>query len=334
LTYTISFVNNKAELVNSLLIRWTNFYIDNLQYEKCIKENIIEPLLRNADEKAILIFSTMLQERFVSPGSPSAIDSEDRDETSPKDYIHNQRQRYLDQLLALVKNPKISKNGQWVSNLVQFIIRHGFFESVNGKGPVPSLSEATIEWCQERLRAIMCEFLANDSKDSMPTVSIVVDTFERLNKDSSLQLAVELSQEDKAALVTAEKLRKNVAKKLSNDSFCKDDKVQFRAVQVLVLHLMVLIYLESEDIVTSIEELQECYTKMINSVGSKKKSKDDNFAPADVILDMLFSFLSRPSNLFRQLVDNVFSGICQNITPNALNLFIDVSNHPIALLLY
>jgi DNA polymerase phi len=84
------------------------------------------------------------------------------------------------------------------------------------------------------------------------------------------------------------------------------------------------------------KELQSCSDlvfgdKPIVAGSSKKRKADDEEDdeeephPIDVIVDILLSFLAKPSILLRGITEHVFKVFSSQLTPNALDLIFEVN---------
>ncbi|KAJ3128620.1 DNA-directed DNA polymerase, partial [Physocladia obscura] len=132
---------------------------------------------------------------------------------------------------------------------------------------------------------------------------------------------------------------------------------QYKSFELLFLHVLLQVYTEPVDAVNILNELKSCadlvfsdttppQPKSVSSalstptkLAAKKRkvqqeeeenqdSENDEEGeqpnPVDVIVDILLSFLAKPSSLFRGVVENVFRVFCPVLTPNGINLIFDV----------
>ncbi|KAJ3071598.1 DNA-directed DNA polymerase [Podochytrium sp. JEL0797] len=119
---------------------------------------------------------------------------------------------------------------------------------------------------------------------------------------------------------------------------------QYKSFELLFLHVLLQVYTEPADAVNILNELKSCAdlvfsdtTKAPASTLSKKRKltepeeeaagdSDDEepLNPVDVIIDILLSFLAKPSALFRGVVENVFKVFCPVLTASGLQLIFDI----------
>ncbi|PYH90392.1 putative DNA polymerase V [Aspergillus ellipticus CBS 707.79] len=102
-------------------------------------------------------------------------------------------------------------------------------------------------------------------------------------------------------------------KKLSNME--KDEKTGIDAFKLLYSLTILQVYNGDADAASMLEELDFCYTKIFVD---KKSKKDDTSDASDALVEILLSFASKPSQLFRRMSEQVFGAFATNITENGL----------------
>lgn len=84
------------------------------------------------------------------------------------------------------------------------------------------------------------------------------------------------------------------------------------------------VYSGDPDAVSMLDELEFCYTKF---VGEDSKTKDTSDA-SDALVEILLSFASKQSQLFRRMSEQVFGAFADQVTENGLESLISVcANH-------
>lgn len=71
-----------------------------------------------------------------------------------------------------------------------------------------------------------------------------------------------------------------------------------------------------------LDELAFCYSKFW---GDKKSKKQDKSDASDALVEILLSFASKPSKLFRRMSEQVFGVFANQITADGLQSLISVS---------
>src|SRR5690606_25775804 len=125
---------------------------------------------------------------------------------------------------------------------------------------------------------------------------------------------------------------KKTTKKLAKETTTKEDKDQLKAFELLFVHMVLNLYSDPEEATNILSELHDCYNKVFSSKNlskSSKKSKaangdeeEEDLQPVEVILDILLSFLIKPSALLRQVSEHVFVIFCDKMTKTGLELML------------
>ncbi len=82
------------------------------------------------------------------------------------------------------------------------------------------------------------------------------------------------------------------------------------------------VYNGDADAASMLEELDFCYNKIF---GDKKSKKEEETSEAsDALVEILLSFASKPSQLFRRMSEQVFTAFAPNVTATGLESLISV----------
>ncbi|XP_011609470.2 myb-binding protein 1A-like protein [Takifugu rubripes] len=101
------------------------------------------------------------------------------------------------------------------------------------------------------------------------------------------------------------------------------------AFQQLFLLVGMHLFKAPEELLDIMKDLQSCVDKAQEKKAKKKKKQtaaqqEEEPEWVEVMVDILLSLLSQPSRHIRQVCKTVFSSICPNVTPAALNAILDV----------
>ncbi|KAF9364473.1 DNA-directed DNA polymerase [Mortierella sp. NVP85] len=221
--------------------------------------------------------------------------------------------------------------------------------------PSPALSTATHEYCRGRFYSMMAELstmgplaIKNDH-DEAETVNysrklngtmldgtfwcsfalnMMMDLQKGKNFGGLITLGDDAAKAQKTALALVTKIQEK-SKKAS-----KELKAQYKAFELLFVQMILQLYIEPEDSTNILGELHDCYDKVFVS-GSKaangKKASaameveggsEEEIQPVEVIVDILLSFLIKPSALLRHVSEQVFVIFCDKMTKTALELML------------
>jgi DNA polymerase phi len=93
------------------------------------------------------------------------------------------------------------------------------------------------------------------------------------------------------------------------------------------------IYNGDGDAVSMLDELKFCYSKFLGN----KKSDEEASDASDTLVEILLSFASKPSQLFRRMSEQVFGAFADQVTADGLQSLISVCysvniSYPLSLL--
>ncbi|KAL7751830.1 DNA-directed DNA polymerase [Sorochytrium milnesiophthora] len=147
-------------------------------------------------------------------------------------------------------------------------------------------------------------------------------TLQRMLSSPQLSLVQEMSSEQQqlydATAVTINAIEREL------ESGVADERKQghIRAFHLLFLLCAVQLFSPeaTEETTDVLAELRDCYERVLG----KGVAQSNEPQPADVIMDILLSFLSKSSAILRKLSDLVFRVFCDQMSANALDLFLNV----------
>ncbi|KAG0229067.1 DNA-directed DNA polymerase [Actinomortierella wolfii] len=225
--------------------------------------------------------------------------------------------------------------------------------------PKPVLSKATHDHCKARFYSMMAELSTmaplapkkaedgehiNYSRKLNGTMldgtfwcshalSMMTDLEKNKNFTPIITLDERASEAKKEALALISKIQEK-SKKAN-----KDIKAQYKAFELLFVQMVLQLYVEPVDSANILGELHECYNKVFAppakksaaaKASKKRKStaeddeeeEEDELQPVEVILDILLSFLIKPSALLRHVSEQVFVIFCDKMTKTGLELLL------------
>lgn len=94
------------------------------------------------------------------------------------------------------------------------------------------------------------------------------------------------------------------------------------AFKLLYSLTLMQVYNGDADAVSMLDELEFCTTKFL---GDKETKKEDAGDASDALVEILLSFASKQSQLFRRMSEQVFGAFATQITENGLESLISVS---------
>jgi len=105
-----------------------------------------------------------------------------------------------------------------------------------------------------------------------------------------------------------------------------EDKTESQAFENLFLNISLQLFIDHEESILLLEDLENCYIETKNVKNKTKKSKEetDKPNPIEVLTEIMLSLLIKPSSLLRELVSQCFKIFCHKLTQNALESLLNV----------
>lgn len=113
-------------------------------------------------------------------------------------------------------------------------------------------------------------------------------------------------------------IMRNLLKKGNSDNF--EQKAPCQALALLYSLVIIQLYNGEPDAVSVLEELKLCGDKLIKH----SETNDSDIDASEVLVELLLSFISKPSAVLRKATQHVFSAFMQKVTTGGLNLMTDI----------
>ncbi|GAA5816212.1 hypothetical protein MFLAVUS_009738 [Mucor flavus] len=310
-------------------------------FDRITRTKTVESLLTTMDTEGIKSYLEYLAQTFINLDDKTA-------ETS--------REWALNQMTLLVTNTKIPKEEQWVTDLVQFLLIHSFFDVKSAdksksyltglQKPTPALSESTIKFCQERFQnvlvalsklpplqqtAVKTKKLNGITNDGELWAFKVFSIYQTLQKNKKLTTHIAPAAKTIKATEKAVKIVTELRSKIEKmDKAQVHDSVE-RGFEILFLNIILHTLINETEGVSVLSELTDCYEKTFaTKKASNKKSKkateetEEQLDPIDVIVDILVSFLTNESPVLKNLAEQVFEIFSHKLTKQSLEMLLTI----------
>ncbi|XP_038056310.1 myb-binding protein 1A-like protein isoform X2 [Patiria miniata] len=327
LVKSMSDPNTQLSVVQCLLLSPGHFNFDEIT-----KSRTVYSIISNFNPEAVRLYLNWLKGLFVS-GSVNTGSNETPD-------IDSGRQWVTIQVLSLVRNPRLQKETDWLSDCFQFLFLHAFFRVKTRSKALPNCGTVLKVPVSESLRqqiaqhfysalGVVCNLSTRAPVKEEDTsadpgelwVYVIVKYAQELLNSPNVDCCVTFQDEAQAAwnemLSVVEKLRKK--SKPGNKTQSASP-----AFQLLFLHVGLQMFSETQQAVDILQDLHGCYERALSRRKSLKKKTEEEPEWVEVVTEILLSLLSKPSHLLRTVVDGVFKMICPHMTKEALQLLLDI----------
>ncbi|QSZ34050.1 hypothetical protein DSL72_005630 [Monilinia vaccinii-corymbosi] len=265
-------------------------------FDRVTKTKTVATLLSMVDDtNGEAVLDVLTSPVLVVPGSETS-DAEER------------RQIFGDYVLTAIRRVDIaeaSNKSNWIKTAALPQLASLAY-STNSEAK-PPISEATRALIRNRLMSAFTHLLSNKDDYHYPCDLVLSCTPDAVAMDGLITNAKD------AAFTTLQKLMKKAKKG-------EKDKAKFQAMSLLYSLAIFQLYNGDVEAVSILDELKLCYDNLIRH----KSTEDSKVEPFEVLVELLLSFLSRPSVLLRKVAQLVFTAFRTEMTEGGLKLMTDI----------
>lgn len=214
-----------------------------------------------------------------------------------------------DHILNMIRKVNLvddTRSNDWIrESALPTLAKFAYSENATCK---PPLSEKTRTIFRSRLMSAFSHLLS-DLKGYVYPCDLLTSF-----ASDAVQMDEKLTESKDSALATVEKILKK-AKKAS-----LENKAPLQALALLYALVIFQLYNGESEAVSVLDELKLCYDKLIRHKTTEKSDID----ASDVLVELLLSFISKPSALLRKVTQHVFGAFMGDVTASGLRLMTDV----------
>jgi len=219
------------------------------------------------------------------------------------------RQMLGDYILNIIRKVNIaddSRDVDWIKETaLPTLANFAYGEDAKCK---PALSTKTRTIFRTRLMSSFGHLLSDLQGYTFPCDLLRSFTPDAVEMDQGISDAKD------SAIATVEKILKK-AKKAS-----AKNEAPFQALALLYSLVVFQLYNGEPEAVSILDELKLCYDKLIRH----KDTEDSDVDASEVLVELLLSFISKPSALLRKVTQHVFGAFMGDMTAGGLQLMTDV----------
>ncbi|KLJ12805.1 DNA polymerase phi subunit [Blastomyces silverae] len=210
-----------------------------------------------------------------------------------------------------------------IESVLLLLARFAYFlPNENDKGKQtpaePPVTEATQELFRNRLMSCL-NVVISGRKSPAAIPYAVVRKIHEMDLDGGWgKFVIEMGEDIKGSVAAAFKTLKKLTSKEKRAE--KKEGSSIQAFKLLYSMTILQVYNGDGDAVSMLDELKFCYSKFL---GHKSKRDEANEA-SDALVEILLSFASKQSQLFRRMSEQVFGAFADQVTATGLQSLVDV----------
>lgn len=283
-----------------------------VNFDQATKTKTVDGLIAHADGDALIAVVQVIDELVTNPKASREAQVDAKRRSLAGLYLNLVRSRR-----ETKDNPSGGIGGSWVESLVQILVARGYFEHVSGRHDISAISEASRQTFRLRLMSCLRHILESGSDKEIIYPTLAATMISDMSGSSHPNLLLHSAESVPKIVSTANERLDSIKKRASSES--GPSKTGLLAFKLLYAMSILQFYNEEPDSVSLLEDLDVCY--MSWQQGNRGDDTDQSFS---MLIELLLSFASKPSAMFRRLAEQVFSAFAANITSDGLQSMVDI----------
>ncbi|OQO11614.1 hypothetical protein B0A48_03341 [Cryoendolithus antarcticus] len=286
-----------------------------INFDQATKTKTMDTLLTHADHSKLEDAMDTLKTMILRP----ALKAEDQGNAE------NARRMIADFVLTVVRSRKpaelflgsygtdyVPTPPQWLSTALNFLVELGYWKLDKALAS-PPISDATRQVCRQRLSSLIGHVMKLPLAQASRTLRLTVEHLRSVGEKSYGYPAAE--KEVKALVRKTDKRMQDTSLKstmLGAPGSGKSEDVP-RAFVLLYAMAVLQVYNEDPDAGLALQDLHDCAGQW-----------DVDTQSVSTLIELLLSFVSKQSTLYRKLAEQVFTTFAANLTPEGLQSMLAV----------
>ncbi|KAL2810838.1 DNA polymerase phi-domain-containing protein [Aspergillus granulosus] len=288
----------------------------SVNFDQVTKTKTIEKIVSEANVDALNEILPLFASLIASPG------------TSESKAAASSRQVLAGLLLSMVRarvsaSDAADEGSEAVlESILVIFARFAYFTSDEKKGAVqPPLTQQTQELFRSRISSCLNSIIAAQKHTTTLPYAVVRKIRDAAKSEEFGPFIIAMDDVLKDSVKGAFK----ALKKLSGMDQ-KSNQAGIDAFKLLYSMTILQVYNGDADAVSMLDELDFCYNKIFGDQKSKKGENggEETSEASDALVEILLSFASKPSQLFRRMSEQVFTAFAPNVTATGLESLISI----------
>ncbi|KAF3899746.1 DNA-directed DNA polymerase [Trichophyton interdigitale] len=275
-----------------------------VNFDQITKVKVVEKIVADVSHTAIKQLMPFFEGLIVKP------EADDKAAASRRQLIANFLQTIVKAFMTSAKEDDSDELDSAVQVIILTLARYTYFSSDTAKPPI---SDATRELFRNKIMASLNIIISNQKRPSDIAYKVVQKIRDMEETGDSGKSIIDVSDSISESVHSAFKTLKKINKKGKPEDGQQDQAAQ--GLKLLYSLTILQVYNGDADAVSMLDELKMCYDKFL----SHKKSNDEESEQAsEALVEILLSFASKPSHLFRKMSEQVFGAFADKLTPTGL----------------
>ncbi|WEW58089.1 DNA-directed DNA polymerase [Emydomyces testavorans] len=289
-----------------------------VNFDQVTKTKTIEKLIGEGPTGGLDRTVPFLQSLIVQPGVDDAKAAGSR------------RQQFATLLTSIVKSLTTKSStpddlDSTIKRVMLVLARFAYFlptQSLGSKDalPEPPFTQSTQEFFRNKVSSCLNMIIAGHKNASTVACQVVQSVGEMDQNGEYGKLVIDMGEEIRESVDSAFKILKRIQHKEKKNEEVKMT-ASIQALKLLYSITILQVYNGDADAVSMLDELRICYDKFL---GQKKSDVADVAEASEVLVEILLSFASKQSQLFRRISEQVFAAFADRVTARGLQSLIAI----------
>nr|POE75804.1 dna polymerase v [Quercus suber] len=278
-----------------------------INFDQLTKTKTVDSILSQAEPSVLKEIVPVLQARIFKPAAKDASGSDLCRRTLAM-MLHDLVKSHQESA-SLFKEKSKSKEmrlASWFETLLEIFIDVGYCDLEEGKAQ-PSVSDSQRMWFRSRLMSCLTLLLHLPMESAVVPVDRVID----LLRKSNASIHLSFKKDTRSTLASADRLRKEAQELARTQDLSA--RAAMQAYQLLFALSTLQVYNEEKE-----------STDVLKDLCSSFQDRGEGSDATTMIVEILLSFLSKPSALFRKLAEQVFSTFAPELTADSMQSLLDI----------
>ncbi|KAL4736131.1 DNA polymerase phi-domain-containing protein [Aspergillus similis] len=278
----------------------------SVNFDQITKTKTVEKIVSEANLDALKTILPLFEQLVAAPGT-----------TDSKAAASN-RQVLASLLLSMVRarvsaSDAADEASEAALERILFIFaRFAYFTSEGGKsGAQPPLTQQTQELFRSRINSSLNSIIAAQKHAATLPYAIVRKIRDAAKSEEFGKFIIGMDDALKDSVKGAFKALKRLSSMEKKETAAGVD-----AFKLLYSMTILQVYNGDADAASMLDELDFCYNKFF--ADKKSKQEEETSEASDALVEILLSFASKPSQLFRRMSEQVFTAFAPNVTATGL----------------
>ncbi|KAJ5653717.1 hypothetical protein N7490_000720 [Penicillium lividum] len=283
-----------------------------VNFDQATKTKTIEKIVADANIEALEDIVPLFEKLINRP------------EESDDKLAASNRQFIAGLLLSVVRAKASTGNSEeseddfqsTLEQILSILVRFAYFPNTANAStaPQPALSQATQEMLRNRINSSLNSLLASQKYASSIPYAVVKQIRDAAKSEEYGRFIINIDDKLQESIKTAFKSLKKLSSKEK-----KGETSSISAFKLLYSMTVLQVYNGDPDAVSMLDELEFCYSKIMDDQDSEDASD-----ASDALVEILLSFASKQSQLFRRMSEQVFGAFADQVSETGLESLISI----------